>query len=103
MKPSEILEEKNRKEVERRVKALNENIKDLIRHAQSYIKTVDPVVELNFEEVTITEFRCEQCGYIFDVDEPVDKKIDKRLAQKTGFKVSHHRLEFRGLCTDCQS
>ncbi len=48
-------------------------------------------------------FRCEQCGHIFDVDEPVDKESNERLAQKTGFKVSHHRLEFRGLCQDCQS
>ena len=48
-------------------------------------------------------FRCEQCGYIFDVDESVNKESDARLAQKTGFKVSHHRLEFRGLCKDCQS
>ena len=48
-------------------------------------------------------FRCEKCGRVFDVDEPVDKEIDYRVAQKTGFKVSHHRLEFRGLCKDCQS
>jgi Fur family peroxide stress response transcriptional regulator len=48
-------------------------------------------------------FRCEQCGRIFDVDEPVDEEIDDRVAKKTGFKVSHHRLEFRGLCKDCQS
>lgn len=48
-------------------------------------------------------FRCERCGRVFDVDEPVNKKIDKRIAQKTGFKVSHHILEFRGLCKDCQS
>ena len=48
-------------------------------------------------------FRCERCGRIFDVDEPVDKESDERLARKTGFKVSYHRLEFRGLCKDCQS
>ena len=48
-------------------------------------------------------FRCEQCGRIFDVDEPVDEEIDDRVAQKTGLIVSHHRLEFRGLCKDCQS
>jgi len=47
-------------------------------------------------------FRCEQCGRVFDVDEPMDKTIDIRVAQKTGFKVTHHRLEFRGLCRDCQ-
>jgi len=48
-------------------------------------------------------FRCEQCGRIFDVAEPVDGESDERVARKTGFKVSYHRLEFRGLCKDCQS
>ena len=48
-------------------------------------------------------FRCEQCGRIFDVDEPVDKAMDDRIAQKTGFRVTYHCLEFRGLCQDCQS
>ena len=47
-------------------------------------------------------FRCEQCGRVFDVDEPVDKEINGRVAQRTGFKVSHHVLEFRGLCKDCR-
>ena len=47
-------------------------------------------------------FRCEQCGHVFDVDEPVDKTMDTRVAQKTGFKVTRHRLEFRGLCQNCQ-
>ena len=47
-------------------------------------------------------FRCELCGRVFDLDEPVDKEIDKRVARKTGFKVTQHRLEFRGLCIDCQ-
>jgi Fe2+ or Zn2+ uptake regulation protein len=48
-------------------------------------------------------FRCEQCERIFDVDEPLDKAIDSKVAQRTGFKVTHHRLEFRGSCQDCQS
>ena len=46
-------------------------------------------------------FRCEDCGRIFDIDEPIDTEIDRRVGEKTGFRVSHHRLEFRGLCTDC--
>ena len=46
-------------------------------------------------------FRCEQCNRIFDVDEPVDKAVDNRVAQKTGFRVKYHRLEFRGLCQEC--
>ena len=47
--------------------------------------------------------RCEQCDCVVDVDEPVNKEIDKKVARKTGFKVSHHILEFRGVCKDCQS
>jgi Fur family peroxide stress response transcriptional regulator len=47
-------------------------------------------------------FRCERCGRVFDVDEPVDEEINDRVAQKTGFRISHHRLEFRGLCKECQ-
>jgi len=47
-------------------------------------------------------FRCEKCGHVFDVDEPVNKELDERVARKTGFKISYHRLEFRGLCKECQ-
>lgn len=47
-------------------------------------------------------FRCERCGSIFDIDEPGDREVDERVAQKTGFKVYYHRLEFRGLCKNCQ-
>jgi len=47
-------------------------------------------------------FRCEQCGYIFDVDEPVNEEINERIAAKMGFKVSYHRLEFYGLCKKCR-
>ncbi len=47
-------------------------------------------------------FRCERCGRVFDVDEPVDKELDRRVALRTGLKISHHQLEFRGLCRDCQ-
>jgi len=48
-------------------------------------------------------FRCEQCDCVVDVDEPMNKRLDERVARKTGFKVSRHILEFRGVCKDCQS
>ena len=48
-------------------------------------------------------FRCDKCGRIFDLDEPVDKTIEDRVAQKAGFSVSRHRLELYGLCRDCQN
>jgi Fur family peroxide stress response transcriptional regulator len=47
-------------------------------------------------------FTCEKCGRVFDLDEPVNGELDKQVAEKTGFKVSCHQLEFRGLCKDCQ-
>jgi Fur family peroxide stress response transcriptional regulator len=47
-------------------------------------------------------FRCERCGRVFDLDEPVVEELDDRVAKKTGFKVSHHQMEFRGLCKECQ-
>ena len=47
-------------------------------------------------------FRCEKCGRVFDLDEPVNGELDKKVAEKTGFKVSYHQLEFRGLCKECQ-
>lgn len=47
-------------------------------------------------------FRCEECGCVFDVEEPVNREIDDRIAQNTGFKISYHWLEFRGLCKECQ-
>jgi Fur family transcriptional regulator, peroxide stress response regulator len=47
-------------------------------------------------------FRCERCDRVFDVDEPTNKELDRRTAKRTGFKISYHQLEFRGLCHDCQ-
>jgi Fur family peroxide stress response transcriptional regulator len=47
-------------------------------------------------------FRCERCGRVFDLDEPVNTDIEKRIAIRTGFKVSSHQTEFRGMCKDCR-
>ena len=48
-------------------------------------------------------FRCENCDSIFDLDEPVNKTSNRRVAKRTGFKVTHHILEYRGLCKSCKS
>jgi Fur family transcriptional regulator, peroxide stress response regulator len=47
-------------------------------------------------------FRCDRCGQIFDLDETVDRTLENSIARKTGFKVTHHNLEFGGLCLRCQ-
>jgi Fur family transcriptional regulator, peroxide stress response regulator len=48
-------------------------------------------------------FKCDKCGHVFDLDEPIDTGIDTRVSNKTGFKVSHHQIEFHGLCGECLS
>jgi Fe2+ or Zn2+ uptake regulation protein len=47
-------------------------------------------------------FRCEKCGRVFDLAEPIHNELDEKIAKQTGFKVSYHQLEFRGLCKNCQ-
>ncbi|MFC1912637.1 transcriptional repressor [Chloroflexota bacterium] len=48
-------------------------------------------------------FRCERCGCIFDLDEPVDETLNDRIVQRTDFEVVDHHLEFYGQCQDCLS
>jgi len=48
-------------------------------------------------------FRCERCGRIVDLDEPVDDTIETRVARRTGLRVTGHHLELRGLCFDCHT
>lgn len=47
-------------------------------------------------------FRCQRCGEVFDLNEPVNHDLDSRIEEQTGFTVAYHHLEFRGLCRDCQ-
>jgi Fur family transcriptional regulator, peroxide stress response regulator len=48
-------------------------------------------------------FICEQCGRIIDLKGPVETGLNAKFARKTGFKITRHQLEFRGLCHDCQA
>jgi Fur family peroxide stress response transcriptional regulator len=47
-------------------------------------------------------FRCLKCGLVFDLEEPINDELNEKIAKSTGLKISYHRLEFRGLCRDCQ-
>jgi Fur family transcriptional regulator, peroxide stress response regulator len=46
-------------------------------------------------------FTCERCRRIFDLAEPMDRRLDARVAARTGFRISHHRIEFYGFCAGC--
>jgi len=45
---------------------------------------------------------CTNCSEVVEIKECFPEKIEKRVAAKNGFKAVTHRLEFFGLCPDCQ-
>jgi Fur family transcriptional regulator, ferric uptake regulator len=45
---------------------------------------------------------CTECGTVADVEDCLEKGIQKTLEKKTGFTVSSHSLEFFGLCRNCR-
>ncbi len=47
-------------------------------------------------------FKCDRCGQVFDVEEPVNRDLDLKIGEKTGFMITGHQLEFRGLCNVCR-
>ena len=76
------------------------------------LKQEGEIQELNFDGTMsrfdgITQnhyhFRCERCGRIFDLDEPVDETLNDRIEQTTDFEVIDHHLDFYGRCQDCLS
>jgi Fur family ferric uptake transcriptional regulator len=46
---------------------------------------------------------CSGCDKIIDVSSCGLSELEKQLSQDTGFAISDHRLEFVGLCRECQS
>lgn len=48
-------------------------------------------------------FTCSHCGRIHDLTERVDPSLDRRMAARTGYAISHHRIEFYGRCRACRA
>ncbi|MGM0444945.1 MAG: Fur family transcriptional regulator [Bacillota bacterium] len=49
-------------------------------------------------------FRCNQCQKVYDLHvELFEKEINNIVEKNTDYKVSEHRLEFYGVCPDCQN
>lgn len=45
---------------------------------------------------------CERCGCITDVPDVLDASATERIQQVTGYRVHAHRVEWIGLCPQCQ-
>ena len=47
-------------------------------------------------------FRCEICGGVYDLEIDLSSDLNEKINQETGFIAHSHRLEFSGICHDCQ-
>jgi Fur family ferric uptake transcriptional regulator len=45
---------------------------------------------------------CTRCVEVIEIDECFPREIESRIASKNGFKAVTHKLEFFGICPDCQ-
>ena len=45
---------------------------------------------------------CTGCSEIVEIEECFPNKIEQRIANKNGFKAVTHKLEFFGICPECQ-
>lgn len=80
------------------------NLKVLEEEGAIFELNVDGVVgRYEIRQNNHYHFICEKCRMIIDLNEPTETKLNNKYAKKTGFKITQHQLEFRGLCKDCQS
>lgn len=45
---------------------------------------------------------CAKCSEVVEIEECFPPEIEKRIATQNGFKAVTHKLEFFGICPDCQ-
>ena len=78
----------------------------------SLLKELDEVLELGFPDGSNRydgskpfphpHVICTKCRKIMDPEIAGLEKISEEMAIKTGFKISSHRMDFFGLCPECQ-
>ncbi len=78
----------------------------------SLLKDIGEVLELNFASVGSRydgnrpyphpHVICTGCGQILDAEMAGMTEVSKETARQTGFKITHHQLNFFGLCPQCQ-
>jgi Fur family transcriptional regulator, peroxide stress response regulator len=76
------------------------------------LKEMGQVLELNF--VTVGSHYdgnkpyphphviCTKCGQILDPESAAVAEISQEMARQTGYRITHHQLNFFGLCPRCQ-
>jgi len=78
----------------------------------SLLKDLGEVLELTFASVGSRydgnkpyphpHVICTKCGQILDPEFPAMEELAKEMAHQTGYEITHHQLNFFGLCPECQ-
>ena len=76
------------------------------------LKDLGEVLELNFASVGShydgnkpyphPHVICTRCGQILDPESIAVAEISQEMARQTGYQITHHQLNFFGLCPRCQ-
>lgn len=75
------------------------------------LKNLGEILELNYGSTYSRydgnsqnhyHFVCQKCNKLVDVDMPVYQGLDKMVQDTMGYKVDFHRMEFYGICDECQ-
>ena len=45
---------------------------------------------------------CTKCSEVVEIDDCFPEKIERQIAEKNGFRAVTHKLEFFGICPECQ-
>ncbi len=45
---------------------------------------------------------CTRCAHVVELEECFSNEIERRIADRNGFTSVTHKLEFFGICPDCQ-
>lgn len=79
------------------------NLKSLSSDGRiSTIPSIDGINHFDGNVDPHYHIRCVGCGRIADIHESVDREIEARAAEKTGFQIYGHSLEMVGLCSSCR-
>ena len=76
------------------------------------LKQLNEVLELGFSDIgnrydgnkpySHPHVICTECGAVIDLDLDVMSNISKEMAKNTGYNITDHRLDFYGVCPECQ-
>ena len=45
---------------------------------------------------------CTRCSTVVEIDECFTQELEEKIAARNGFKSISHKLEFFGICPECQ-